>query len=185
MSDDGQDLAIGFLEAPVALALSRHRIIQACNGAFAQLFGHEVEALIGRSLVQIYPSVDAFADVVDHWMAPLRERGQFADERFMRRGDGELFWCRVAGRTLTPADPLGRAVWSFTELPTPAHLDGALSRRERDVACHVARGRTSKEIAQLMGLSPRTVEGHRLRLMRKLKVRNTAELNARIRAGLG
>ncbi|WP_238121787.1 MULTISPECIES: helix-turn-helix domain-containing protein [unclassified Xanthobacter] len=185
MSGDDQDLAIGFLEAPVALALSRHRIIQACNGAFALLFGHAADALIGRSLVQIYPSVDTFADVVDRWMAPLRDRGQFVDERFMRRSDGELFWCRVAGRTLTPADPLARAVWSFTELPTPAHLDGALSRRERDVACHVARGRTSKEIAKLMGLSPRTVEGHRLRLMRKLKVRNAAELNARIKGGLG
>lgn len=179
-----EDLAEGFAHAPVALALSRYRIIHACNRAFAALFGAEVEALTGRSLVQIYPSVHAFAEVVDRWLGPLRETGHFVDERFMKRGDGEVFWCRVAGRALNPADPFARAVWSFTELPTPAHLDAALSRRERDVACHVARGRTSKEIAKLMGLSPRTVEGHRLRLMRKLKVNNAAELNARMRGGL-
>lgn len=177
------DLTDGFLAAPVALALSRHRMIHACNGAFAALFRNEVEGLAGRSLAQIYPSLDAFAEVVDRWLGPLRECGQFADERFMKRADGEVFWCRVAGRTLTPADPLARAVWSFIELPTPVHQNAALSGREQAVACHVARGRTSKEIAKLMGLSPRTVEGHRLRLMRKLKARNVAELNARIRAG--
>lgn len=180
MDDQGRDLAEGFLSAPVALALSRHRIIHGCNAAFADLFHTDPQALAGRSLAQLYPSVAAFAEVVDRWLGPLREGGAFADERFMKRCDGELFWCRVAGRSLTPADPLARAVWSFSELPTPAYLDQALSRRERDVACHVARGRTSKEIAKLMGLSPRTVEGHRLRLMRKLKVSNAAELNVRI-----
>lgn len=175
----------GFQQAPVALAVSRHRIIQACNGAFAALFRTAPDALAGRSLALIYPTVDAFAEVVDHWLAPLREGGAFADERFMKRADGDIFWCRVAGRSLTPAEPLARAVWSFAELPTPLHLDHTLSGRERDVACHVARGRTSKEIAKLMGLSPRTVEGHRLRLMRKLKVGNAAELNARLRGGAG
>jgi len=185
VESEGAILTAGFVYAPVALAVSRYRMIEACNGAFAELFGKDQAAFAGRSLVQIYPSLDAFAEVVDRWLAPLREAGHFADERFMKRSDGEVFWCRVAGRTLTPADPLAQAVWSFTELPTPAHLDGALSAREQAVACHVARGRTSKEIAKLMGLSPRTVEGHRLRLMRKLKARNAAELNARIRAGLG
>lgn len=182
MSDGDSDLAVGFQQAPVALALSKHRIIHVCNDAFAALFRRPAEALVGRSLAQIYPCVDDFAGVVERWMAPLRERGLFADERLMKRCDGEVFWCRVSGRTLTPADPMALAVWSFAELPTPVHLDGTLSRRERDVACHVARGRTSKEIAKLLGLSPRTVEGHRLRLMRKLKVHNLAELHALIEA---
>lgn len=184
MTIEPSDQVLAFQEAPVALALARYRIIQACNSAFGALFRGEAGALTGRSLAQFYPSVNAFADVVAPWLGPLREKGQFADERFMKRCDGEIFWCRVTGRTLSPADPLALSIWSFAELPIPVHLDRALSRRERDIACHVARGRTSKEIATLLGLSPRTVEGHRLRLMRKLKVRNAAELNALIRARL-
>lgn len=176
------DQALAFQRAPVALALSRYRIIQLCNDAFIELFRHDGEGLVGRSLAQIYPSVNAFADVVEPWLVALREKGHYADERFMKRSDGALFWCRVAGRTLTPADPLALAVWSFSALPTPLHLDPALSRREREVAGHMAHGRTSKEIATLLGVSPRTVEGHRLRLMRKLKVRNAAELQALIAA---
>lgn len=175
------DLATAFLRAPVALVVARHRIIQACNDAFAELFGAPAATFAGRSLAQIYPSLDAFAGVVERWIEPLREAGRFCDERFMKRADGEAFWCRVAGRTLTPADPLAFSVWTFTELPTPAHLDHTLSRRERDVACYVVSGKTSKEIAKILGVSPRTVEGHRARLMRKLKVRNATELNAKIK----
>ncbi len=178
MSPERDELALAFRCAPVALALSRYRIIEVCNDAFAQLFRRDADALTGKSLAQLYPTVDAFAEVVDRWLGPLRDTGQFADERFMRRCDGEVFWCRVAGRTMTPADPLALAVWSFSELRTPVHLNAALSGRERDVAWHVARGLTSKEIAKLLGLSPRTVEGHRLRLMRKLEVANAVELKA-------
>lgn len=51
-----------------------------------------------------------------------------------------------------------------------------LSVRERDVARLVAGGLSSKEIAQRLELSPRTVENYRANLMQKLGVRDTATL---------
>ena len=51
-----------------------------------------------------------------------------------------------------------------------------LSQREREVLGHVARGLHAKEIARSLGISPRTVEVHKARLMAKLEVRNVAEL---------
>jgi RNA polymerase sigma factor (sigma-70 family) len=51
-----------------------------------------------------------------------------------------------------------------------------LTAREREVLEHAARGLHSKEIAALLGISPRTVEVHRMRIMEKLEVRNVAEL---------
>ncbi|MDX5402386.1 MAG: helix-turn-helix transcriptional regulator, partial [Rhodobacterales bacterium] len=55
-----------------------------------------------------------------------------------------------------------------------------LTPRERQVVTWLARGKTSKEIAQVLGLSPRTVEDVRARLMRKFDVRNTGLLLARL-----
>jgi two-component system response regulator NreC len=52
----------------------------------------------------------------------------------------------------------------------------ALSEREREIFQLVAEGRTSKEIAQLLSISPATVETHRARIFEKLDVHNTAEL---------
>lgn len=53
---------------------------------------------------------------------------------------------------------------------------GTLSRRERQVLILVAEGLSTREIAGQLGLSPRTVETHRARLMSKLQVRRTSQL---------
>ena len=53
-----------------------------------------------------------------------------------------------------------------------------LSRREQEVLGHVLAGKTSREIAELIGLSARTVEFHRANLMAKLGAANPTELVA-------
>ena len=52
--------------------------------------------------------------------------------------------------------------------------------REREVVTQLAHGLTSKQIARELGLSPRTVEMHRARLLRKLGVRSTTQLLAHL-----
>ena len=52
----------------------------------------------------------------------------------------------------------------------------ALSEREREVLQLVAEGRSSKEIAELLSISPATVETHRAHLLQKLRLHNTVEV---------
>jgi RNA polymerase sigma factor (sigma-70 family) len=52
----------------------------------------------------------------------------------------------------------------------------ALTPREREVLDHAVRGLHAKEIGAALGISPRTVEVHKTRIMEKLGVRNVAEL---------
>jgi RNA polymerase sigma factor (sigma-70 family) len=56
-----------------------------------------------------------------------------------------------------------------------ARLD-QLTPREREVMTEIARGRTNRETGELLGISTRTVETHRLRVMNKLKLGSVAEL---------
>jgi two-component system nitrate/nitrite response regulator NarL len=51
-----------------------------------------------------------------------------------------------------------------------------LSEREREVLALIADGHSNKAVAQQLGLSVRTVETHRGRIMKKLGVRNAAGL---------
>jgi RNA polymerase sigma factor (sigma-70 family) len=51
-----------------------------------------------------------------------------------------------------------------------------LTAREREVLEHAVEGKHAKEIATALGISPRTVEVHKTRIMEKLGVRNIAEL---------
>jgi two-component system invasion response regulator UvrY len=59
---------------------------------------------------------------------------------------------------------------------TTSPLD-SLSNREVQVLRHLALGRTVKEIAQAYNLSPNTVHTYRLRLLKKLNLRNNSELS--------
>jgi two-component system response regulator NreC len=52
----------------------------------------------------------------------------------------------------------------------------ALSEREREVLQLIAEGRSSKEVAEVLSISPATVETHRTHILQKLDVHNTAEL---------
>jgi DNA-binding NarL/FixJ family response regulator len=52
----------------------------------------------------------------------------------------------------------------------------SLSEREREIFQLVAEGHSSKAIAELLSVSPATVETHRAHVLHKLDIHNTAEL---------
>lgn len=62
--------------------------------------------------------------------------------------------------------------------PNPKPAPGAhlLTEREREVLVLLARGLSSKEVGQALGISPRTAETHRANLMHKLGVKSVAVL---------
>lgn len=171
---DLKDLA--FECAPVGIVLTESRVIRACNPAFADMFGYRREELIDRSFAILYPSFEEFVRIRDVGVEPLRRANRYSDERIMARRDGSLFWCRVRGHSLTrDDDPLRRAVWSFADLSDMRPVL-ALSTRERQIVMHLGEGRTSKEIARMLTISPRTVEAYRARLLKKCGAANVAEL---------
>ena len=51
-----------------------------------------------------------------------------------------------------------------------------LTHRQRDILLLILGGNTNREIADMLQLSVRTVEVHRFNLMRRLSVRNVAQL---------
>ena len=65
------------------------------------------------------------------------------------------------------------------DVPTRVmHISGkaSLTARERDVLAEVINGSSAKEIARQFGLSSRTVEGQRVKIMRKLGAKSMVDL---------
>lgn len=70
---------------------------------------------------------------------------------------------------------------SITHPPSP----DPLSKRQRQILQRVAGGASSKEIAQELGLSEKTVSNHRAEIMRRLDIRDVAGLTRyALRTGL-
>lgn len=71
---------------------------------------------------------------------------------------------------------LGVAMAHQGDLRNPAGFAIALTEREREVLQLVVLGHTNKQMAQMLGISMRTVEAHRASLLRIIGVKSRAEL---------
>jgi len=170
------DYEMIFQHAPVGMCISRDRVIEACNDALASMFGYPAVHLHGRSFSVLYPTMDEFLRTGDRIIPIMNAKGRYSDERIMRRANGELFWCHVTGRALSPSAPLGAGVWTFEDVSEKRPVSAHLTPREREIAALLVEGKTSKVIARETGLSPRTVEMHRASLMRKFAASTSVEL---------
>lgn len=64
------------------------------------------------------------------------------------------------------------------ELLDAGGATASLTMREQQVLSLVAQGRTNREIAALLNISPKTADNHRTNLMRKLGARSAAEVTS-------
>jgi DNA-binding NarL/FixJ family response regulator len=67
----------------------------------------------------------------------------------------------------------------FVELIEQGRQSVSLTNRERQILNMVVAGKTNKEVAAMLNISPKTVDKHRTSLMAKLNVHSFSELMAR------
>lgn len=83
---------------------------------------------------------------------------------------GSYFSPAIAQRLLMPSEPT---------------IDDELTHRQIEILRLIAQGRASKEIAYELGLSPKTVDVHRARIMERLQLNDIASLTLyAVRKGL-
>jgi PAS domain S-box-containing protein len=178
------DYRLAFNLAPVGLCLSRNRAIVDCNQQLCEMFGASREQLIGQSFQILYPSADEYERLGARMAPILNAKGHYADDRIMKRANGEVFWCHVTGRALNRQSPHESGIWAFEDLSAQRPVKAELTAREREVAARLLEGMTSKEIGKTLSISHRTVEIYRARLMRKYKANTTADLVHKLTAGV-
>ena len=81
----------------------------------------------------------------------------------------------LQGRTFVSPD-LAAELCRARATSTDGGPVAALTPRQREILQLLAEGKSAKEIAAVLGLSARTVEDHKYRLMESLGIENSAEL---------
>lgn len=170
------DHRLAFDLAPVGLVISRNRIMVDCNQQVCEMFATSRELLVGQSFQLLYPTADEYERQGARMAPILNAKGSYSDNRIMKRATGETFWCHVSGRALDRHNPHAEGIWSFEDLSEQRPVKASLTGREREVAAKLLEGLTSKEIGRTLGISHRTVEIYRARLMRKYQASTTGDL---------
>ncbi|AGT11420.1 LuxR C-terminal-related transcriptional regulator [Paracoccus aminophilus] len=169
--------SIGFLHAPVATLVLSERMVLRANAMVERVFGWRPEEIEGKSMRLLYPGQTDFEQIGARAQRAFASDDICRDERLMRRKNGQIVWMEGRGRTLDRGDPFRLAVWTYVPLEE-VESDGpeTLTAAEKMVAKYLVNGFTSKEIAQTLARSPRTIEAHRANMMRKMRARNASEL---------
>ena len=150
------------------------------NIALPGMNGMEVTALIKRRLPQVRVIMLAEFNSEDY----LRESLRVGVDGYLLKDTSYeelLLALRTVGqgrKYLSPAVS-GQLVDGFLNPGQSGAGQSPLQRltsRERSILQLIAEGRTNRSTAEFLSVSPKTIEKHRARLMRKLGLRNAAEL---------
>ncbi|MGF1551813.1 MAG: response regulator transcription factor [Paracoccaceae bacterium] len=119
--------------------------------------------------------ISAHGEVATAVAALRRGARDFVEKPF----DAEELVARVRALSAGGAPPESGSA------PAAGDALAALTRRERQVLALVAAGGTNKTVAAELGISPKTVEMHRARLMAKTRAQHVSDLvRLAVRAGI-
>ena len=140
--------------------------------AIAQI--HAKHPQVRMLVLSMYDTVDFVKRAVANGACGylMKDAPPFELEQSVRSvmATGSYFSPSIAQRLLQPSEPT---------------VDDELTHRQVEILRLIAQGRASKEIAYELGLSPKTVDVHRARIMERLHINDIASLTLyAVRKGL-
>ena len=166
------------------------------NRAWLEFRGRTLEEELGNGWADsLHP--DDRDLCIEAFLKSFTARRAFRIQYRVRRADGEYSWVDDAGRPRYDQDgafagfigavtDIGdRRSGVFTPDEDSVRMVFSLTERERQVLVLIAEGKSTKEAAARLGISYKTADSHRSRILEKLGVHETASMvRYAIRAGL-
>ena len=119
---------------PLAMSFVRGLRILRFNPQHERMFGWGLDEINERGLSVLWPDEAQFAAFHQAAVAQLVEHRGYECETQMRRRDGSLFWCRLQGQSVDPADPIGGGtIWSGEDITERRQFQDTLAAA-RDAA---------------------------------------------------
>ncbi len=183
--------------APVMVRMtSGDGLCQYFNRAWLEFRGRTVEQELGNGWAEgLHP--DDHDLCMETYLKSFSARQPYRLEYRLRRRDGEYRWVEdtgvprfeedgtFAGFIGSTMDVSTRKRGIFTPDEEAVRMVFALTERERQVLVLIAEGKSTKEAAAHLGISYKTADSHRSRILEKLGVHETASMvRYAIRSGL-
>src|SRR5262245_35425343 len=98
----------------ISFAINRRHVW--VNDTFARMLGYEAHELMGKESVVHFPDRKAWEAFGAEAYPMLAAGRPFMAERLMRRKDGSLFWCQVAGNAVDAKDLSKGSIWTNIDI---------------------------------------------------------------------
>jgi DNA-binding NarL/FixJ family response regulator len=170
---DGQEL-ISLVESLLPDVVMTDISMPGMDGITAISEIHPKHPQVRLLVLSMYDTVDFVKRAVANGACGylMKDAPPFELEQAIRSvmATGSYFSPAIAQRLLQPSEPT---------------VDDELTQRQVEILKLIAQGRASKEIAYELGLSPKTVDVHRARIMERLRLNDIASLTLyAVRKGL-
>jgi PAS domain S-box-containing protein len=165
------------------------------NRAWLEFRGRSLDQELGNGWTEGVHGDDRDLCIATY-LKSLSSRQPFRMEFRLHRADGAYRWVEETGMPRyegehflgfmgSAVDVSGRKATLFSPDEEAVRVVFALTERERQVLVLIAEGKSTKEAAATLGISYKTADSHRSRILEKLGVHETASMvRYAIRAGL-
>ncbi len=102
--------------ASSGICFIKERKVMRCNRKFAQIYGYEVEELIGQSSQILYNDKASFKSLGDQAYPQLQAGTLYSQTLQMKRKDGSLFWSEVRGKIISTDEPGLGYIWIIDDI---------------------------------------------------------------------
>ncbi|MGQ0618590.1 MAG: ATP-binding protein [Panacagrimonas sp.] len=116
-----------FDNALVGICFMQDRCFIRVNQRMEEILGHGPGELVGRSVRGVYARQEDY-DEVGRIVAAFPRTNRYVHERPLVRRDGQLLWCLIAGRKITPTDPDSPSVWVVQDMTAKKEVEDQLAR---------------------------------------------------------
>jgi DNA-binding CsgD family transcriptional regulator len=188
-------LALGQTEEAAALLAELEEQGRALERVWALTVASRCRALLNAAAGEFdraYEELDRALELHERLQEPFERGRTLLVLGTIQRRDRKKRAARESlERALAVFDELGASLWSekaraeLARIGGRASAPGALTPTEERVATLVAAGRTYREVADALFVSPKTVQWNLSKIYRKLGVRSRGELAAKLAAERG
>ncbi len=119
---------------PLGACLLKNRVIRRANPAFDRIMGYEPGETLGKDTAVFYADQAWYQRVGEAGYGTLQRGEVYSTDLRIKRKDGSLIWCNVAGQMVNPAAPEDGSIWivqDITERKQAAQLEQQLLHAQK------------------------------------------------------
>ncbi|BAH77727.1 ATP-binding protein [Solidesulfovibrio magneticus] len=118
----------------IGLATTENAVCTDINAQGAALLGYTREAILGQSIAVLIPDAAVYQSLAESSDHDFVTQGFTRRECQVQRGDGEMIWLRLHGKSVRPEAPTISVVWAFDDITEEKrrqqHLEQARDQAE-------------------------------------------------------